>query len=150
MSRESEFYVGYLPIPGGIGKFIRRVVGGLGIVAVTTAAILIAGQHPFAPVMNRRQWRNTFRPQASRKIVNLPRISNRNNLRPMSLDLSGQFIKIASRGQSDHRKSLGQRLHHRETLLPNRARRPQDGQFRESSRHNSILSIAICKTATML
>jgi hypothetical protein len=49
MPRESEFYVGYLPVPGGIRQFIRRVVIALGPVAVTTAAILIAGQHPFAP-----------------------------------------------------------------------------------------------------
>src|SRR5512133_1963877 len=49
MPRESEFYVGYLPIPGGIRKFIRGVIVALGTLAVTTAAILIAGQHPFAP-----------------------------------------------------------------------------------------------------
>src|SRR5512144_760661 len=48
MPRESEFYVGYLPIPGGLRKFVRGVVVALGAVAVTTAAILIAGQHPFA------------------------------------------------------------------------------------------------------
>jgi hypothetical protein len=48
MPRESEFYVGYLPIPGGIRRFVRGVVVALGAVAVTTAAILIAGQHPFA------------------------------------------------------------------------------------------------------
>jgi hypothetical protein len=49
MPSEPEFYIGYLPIPGGIRKFIRGVVVALGTVAVTTAAILIAGQHPFAP-----------------------------------------------------------------------------------------------------
>jgi hypothetical protein len=49
MSDEPEFYVGYLPIPLGLKKTIRRVLGGLGAVAVTTAAILIGGQHPFAP-----------------------------------------------------------------------------------------------------
>jgi hypothetical protein len=49
MSSEPEFYVGYLPIPHGLKKLIRRVVLALGVVGVTTAAILIAGQHPFAP-----------------------------------------------------------------------------------------------------
>src|SRR5436309_2773324 len=48
MSSEPEFYVGYLPIPQGLKKLTRRVVVVLGIVGVTTAAILIAGQHPFA------------------------------------------------------------------------------------------------------
>lgn len=49
MPGEAEFYVGYLPIPPGLKKMIWRVLGGLGALAVTTAAILIAGQHPFAP-----------------------------------------------------------------------------------------------------
>jgi hypothetical protein len=48
MSSEPEFYVGYLPIPPGLKKTIRRVIVGLGVVAVMTAAVLIAGQHPFA------------------------------------------------------------------------------------------------------
>jgi len=48
MPNESEFYVGYLPIPGGLRKFTRRVVGALGAVAVATAAMVIAAQHPFA------------------------------------------------------------------------------------------------------
>ena len=37
------------PCRDGLKKIIRRVVVALGAVAVTTAAILIAGQHPFAP-----------------------------------------------------------------------------------------------------
>jgi hypothetical protein len=49
MPSEPEFYVGYLPIPHGLKKTICRVLGGLGAAAVTTAAIIIAGQHPFAP-----------------------------------------------------------------------------------------------------
>src|SRR5579872_3604035 len=49
MPNEPEFYVGYLPMPGGLGKTVRRIVVALGAVAVTTAAILIAGQHPFPP-----------------------------------------------------------------------------------------------------
>jgi len=48
MPSEPEFYVGYLPIPHSLKKTICRVLAGLGAVAVTTAAILIAGQHPFA------------------------------------------------------------------------------------------------------
>jgi hypothetical protein len=46
---ESEFYVGYLPMPGGLKKTIRRGVVALGVVIVTAATILVAGQHPFAP-----------------------------------------------------------------------------------------------------
>ena len=49
MPNESEFYVAYLPIPRGLKSTTRRVVAALGVVVVATAAILIAGQHPFAP-----------------------------------------------------------------------------------------------------
>src|SRR5579863_7484792 len=48
MPVESEFYVGYLPMPGGLKKTVRRVVLSLGTVTAAAAAILIAGQHPFA------------------------------------------------------------------------------------------------------
>src|SRR5438445_353137 len=48
MPSESEFYVGYLPMPGGLKKAIRRVVVALGALATAAAAILVAGQHPFA------------------------------------------------------------------------------------------------------
>jgi len=48
MPSEPEFYVGYLPIPHGLKKKVCRVLAGLGAIAVTTAAILIAGQQPFA------------------------------------------------------------------------------------------------------
>ena len=48
MPTESEFYVGYLPMPGGLKKTVRRVVLSLGVVSAAAAAILIAGQHPFA------------------------------------------------------------------------------------------------------
>jgi hypothetical protein len=48
MSSEPEFYVGYLPIPDGLKKTIRRAIAALAVLAVTTAAILIAGQAPFA------------------------------------------------------------------------------------------------------
>jgi hypothetical protein len=49
MKYESEFYVGYLPMPGGLRKAIRRVVVALGVLLVAVAAIFLAGQHPFAP-----------------------------------------------------------------------------------------------------
>ena len=49
MPSEPEFYVGYLPMPSGVRRTIAGVVIALGILAVTAAAILIAGQHPFAP-----------------------------------------------------------------------------------------------------
>src|SRR5436309_4711397 len=48
MPRESEFYVGYLPMPGGVKKFIGRVVVALGALAAAAGAVLIVGQHPFA------------------------------------------------------------------------------------------------------
>ena len=39
MPRESEFYVGYLPMPAGLKKVMRRVVIALAAVAVTAAAL---------------------------------------------------------------------------------------------------------------
>jgi hypothetical protein len=48
MSNESEFYVGYLPMPFGLKKAIRRWVLALAVMVVALAAILIAGQNPFA------------------------------------------------------------------------------------------------------
>jgi hypothetical protein len=47
MHSESEFYVGYLPMPVGLKRTIRRVVAALGLLAIGAAAILVAGQHPF-------------------------------------------------------------------------------------------------------
>jgi hypothetical protein len=49
MPSESEFYVGYLPMPGGLKKTIRRAALALGALAAAAAAILVAGQRPFAP-----------------------------------------------------------------------------------------------------
>jgi hypothetical protein len=40
--------VGYLPMPGGLKKAIRRWVLALAVLVVALAAILIAGQNPFA------------------------------------------------------------------------------------------------------
>ena len=48
MRSESEFYVGYLPMPAGLKRTIRRVVIALGVLIVVVAAILLVGQHPFA------------------------------------------------------------------------------------------------------
>ena len=47
MRNESEFYVGYLPMPGGLKKSIRRIVVALGVLVIAAAAILIAGQQAF-------------------------------------------------------------------------------------------------------
>jgi len=48
MRSESEFYVGYLPMPAGLKRTIRHVVIAVGVLAVVAAAILIVGQQPFA------------------------------------------------------------------------------------------------------
>jgi hypothetical protein len=45
----SDFYVGYLPkAPSALGQFVRRVVAGLGLLAVALALVLVVAQHPFA------------------------------------------------------------------------------------------------------
>jgi hypothetical protein len=49
MFNTSEFYVGYLPIPPGQKKVVRRVALTLMFLAIVVAVLLIAGQHPFAP-----------------------------------------------------------------------------------------------------
>jgi len=61
MLSESEFYVGYLPMPGGLKKTIRRAVVALGVLAAAAAAVLIAGQHPFAPATFEFQQYREFR-----------------------------------------------------------------------------------------
>src|SRR5215471_18736435 len=48
MRNESEFYVGYLPMPRGLEKKIRCLVTALAVMVVAVAVILIAGQNPFA------------------------------------------------------------------------------------------------------
>jgi hypothetical protein len=47
MRNESEFYVGYLPIPAGLKRLMRRVVIALSMAAAVIAALLIAGQGRF-------------------------------------------------------------------------------------------------------
>jgi hypothetical protein len=45
----SDFYVGYLPkAPDGLACFVRKVIVALGLLAVTAALVLVAGQKPFA------------------------------------------------------------------------------------------------------
>src|SRR5271157_938584 len=48
MPDESEFYVGYLPMPRRLEKTVRRLAVALGVLGGAVAAILIAGQQPFA------------------------------------------------------------------------------------------------------
>jgi hypothetical protein len=64
MRSESEFYVGYLPMPAGLKRAMRRLVIGLGVLAAATAAMLIAGQKPFAASVfefrNYREFRGTI------------------------------------------------------------------------------------------
>jgi hypothetical protein len=47
MRIEPEFFVGYLPMPAGLKKVIRRVLGAIGIVVAAVALFLVAGQRPF-------------------------------------------------------------------------------------------------------
>jgi hypothetical protein len=45
----SDFYVGYLPkAPQTLARFVRRIVVGLGLLAVSVALVLVLGQMPFA------------------------------------------------------------------------------------------------------
>jgi hypothetical protein len=48
MSSESEFYIGYLPIPGGLKRTTRRTVIALAALTTVAAAALVVGQLPFA------------------------------------------------------------------------------------------------------
>ena len=48
MDNQSEFYVGYLPVSAGLRKAIRATAGSLLLLAVCVAAVLMAGQRPFA------------------------------------------------------------------------------------------------------
>jgi len=45
----NDFYVGYLPkAPTTLARFVRRIILALGLLAVTAALVLVAGQMPFA------------------------------------------------------------------------------------------------------
>src|SRR5882724_8003740 len=45
----NDFYIGYLPkAPEGLARFLRRVIGALGVLAISIALVLIIGQKPFA------------------------------------------------------------------------------------------------------
>jgi hypothetical protein len=48
MNNESEFFVGYLPMPAELRKMLRRELPALGATVAVAAAILVAAQHPFA------------------------------------------------------------------------------------------------------
>ena len=48
MNSQSEFYVGYLPIPRGLKKLVRAVVGGLGVAVAAVSILLVLSQRPFA------------------------------------------------------------------------------------------------------
>ena len=64
MHSESEFYVGYLPMPVGLKRTIRRVVIAIGGLALGVAALLIVAQHPFPAAtfefQHYRDFRGTF------------------------------------------------------------------------------------------
>ena len=44
----SEFFVGYLATPPGTARFLRGVIAGLGLLAITMALLLLRGQASFA------------------------------------------------------------------------------------------------------
>lgn len=45
----NDFYIGYLPkAPEGLARFLRRVIGALGVLAITLALVLVVKQMPFA------------------------------------------------------------------------------------------------------
>src|SRR5690349_13736345 len=48
MHSESEFYVGYLPIPAGVKRVVRRTVVGLALLSLATGGVLVLAQQPFA------------------------------------------------------------------------------------------------------
>ncbi len=48
MQSESEFFVGYLPMPPGLKKIVKRVLAAAGVVVFLTAILLVTGQRPFA------------------------------------------------------------------------------------------------------
>src|SRR5215469_9755171 len=64
MHSESEFYVGYLPMPVGLKRTIRRAVIALGGLALGVAGLLIVAQHPFPDAtfefQNYREFRGTL------------------------------------------------------------------------------------------
>jgi hypothetical protein len=45
----NDFYIGYLPkAPNGLGRFLRRVIGALGVLAISIALVLVMKQMRFA------------------------------------------------------------------------------------------------------
>jgi hypothetical protein len=49
MKYESDFYVGYLPVPGGLRRRLRRIVAAVLSTGALIAVALVAAQGPFAP-----------------------------------------------------------------------------------------------------
>src|SRR4051812_7253040 len=59
MNSQSEFYVGYLPIPRGLKKVVRVIAGLLGVIVAAIAILLVLAQSPFAPAtFEFRDYRN--------------------------------------------------------------------------------------------
>jgi hypothetical protein len=59
MNSQSEFYVGYLPIPAGLKAAVRRIVIAAGVLVALLGILLVFGQSPFAPsAFEFRQYRN--------------------------------------------------------------------------------------------
>jgi hypothetical protein len=48
MNKQSEFYVGYLPMPAKLKTAIRRIVYGLGVLIAAVGIVLVFEQTPFA------------------------------------------------------------------------------------------------------
>src|SRR3954470_18670942 len=48
MNSQSEFYIGYSPIPRGLKKVVRAVVAALGVTVAAIAILLVLAQRPFA------------------------------------------------------------------------------------------------------
>jgi len=45
-ARDEEFFVGYLPVPAALSRFLRRVVLGLALIAAGVAGVVASGQRP--------------------------------------------------------------------------------------------------------
>jgi hypothetical protein len=54
-----DFYVGYLPVPPGLKRFCRRLIGGLALVAAGAAAVLVLKQSAFpATIFEYQEYRD--------------------------------------------------------------------------------------------
>ena len=49
MNEVNDFYVGYLPkAPAALARFVKKIVAGLGLLALAVALVLVTAQMPFA------------------------------------------------------------------------------------------------------